>query len=316
MKSRLLCRLWLLLIILYSGQVLAKLDPLHQQASNNPKLIELNPQYKGYEKKNNNDFLWRQEQQQQQQRHHQIFDAGTVGSSQRPKPVAQQLSQYFRRLHVQSPSISATFFLSMVVFVAWQIPRAQPFMQRHFVCRGPNVVGRKHRYHTLVLASISHTGLYHLVVNCLTLLSFGPSVRQAIAPRPIWPILLGASLSGSAMFLIMDYFVHRHRYSGGCLGLSAVTLALMAFWARLYPERTLRFFLGPIPVSMTASMALYALVSWSLLATLFPMATNGDSIAHSAHLGGLLFGYLYYEWWSSSQRRRRQKWKTSFQSPW
>lgn len=146
----------------------------------------------------------------------------------------------------------------------------------------------------------------------MTLLSFGPSVRQAIAPRPVWPVLLGASLSGSLMYIMMDYVVHRQQDSGGCLGLSTVTLGLIAFWARLYPERTLRFLLGPIPVSMTASMALYALLGWSLIAALFPMVAN-DSIAHSGHLGGLLFGCLYYEWWSS-RRKRRQKWKTSFVS--
>lgn len=167
------------------------------------------------------------------------------------------------------------------------------------------------RYHTLVLASISHTGLYHLLINCISLLSFGPLVQQAIAPRPLWPMLLGASVSGSVVYLIMDCVLHRQRYSGGYLGLSAVTLALISFWARLYPERTLRFFVGPIPISMTANIALYALTTLSVVAALFPMAMGGASVSHSAHLGGLLFGYLYYEWWCLQRQSQRQKWKAS-----
>ena len=280
---------------------MAKLDPYSRTSlrfQSNPDFIELNPRYKGNEiDDSHNDFFWRQQEQQH------FFETKATGFHR----FVSQLSQYFRQLHMQSPSIAATLFLSIIVFVAWQIPRAQPFLLRHFICSGSNLV----RSQSLLLASISHKELYHLLVNYMVLLSFGPSVQQAIAPKPVWPILVGASLSGSAMYLFMGYVLQGQRYSKGCLGLSAVTLALTAFWARLHPEGTMRFLVGPIPVTLPANRALYALVAWSLVAALFPMMTGGDLVAHSGHLGGLLFGYLYYEWWLSQRRPRRQKCKLS-----
>ncbi len=284
--------LWLLTVLLLGkSQVRAKLEP---HRSSNPDLIELNPHYKGYTR--DDDFQWRQQQDRR------FFQATT---SRRPQP----LTQYFRQLYAQSPSICLTFFLSIAVFVAWQIPSAQPFLQRNFYCHASNI--QQKRYHTLLLASVSHKGFYHLLVNCMSLLSFGPSVRQALAPNPIWPLLLGASLSGSGMFLIMNHVTQR---SWGGLGLSDVTCALIAFWARLYPEGTLGFYLGPIPVKMTAKKAVYALVTWSLAATLLPVITLGDSVGHSAHLGGLLFGYFYDDWFSQ-QGKRRHRWK-AVESSW
>ncbi|GAX25124.1 rhomboid-like protein [Fistulifera solaris] len=285
--------LWLLTILLLGKSIVrAKLEP---RRSSDPDLIELNRHYKGYIiHDGDDDFQWRQEQQRY------FSDAGRH---------SQPVTHYVRQLYAQSPSICLTFMLSIAVFVAWQIPSAQPFLQRHFFCSIFNIEQR--RYHTLLLASVSHKGFYHLLVNCMSLLSVGPSVRQALAPNPVWPLLLGASLSGSGMFLIMNHVTQS--FSGG-LGLSDVTCALIAFWARLYPERTLQFRLGPIPVTMMAKKAVYALVAWSLAATLYPVISLGDSVGHSAHLGGLLFGYFYYDWFSQ-QCKRRHKWKLSFEFP-
>ena len=83
---------------------------------------------------------------------------------------------------------------------------------------------------------------------------------------------------------------------GGCMGLSGVTLAFLATFARMYPQRELGVMLmGIIPVRMQAQVALSCTVGVECSG--FHVSGIGGNVAHSAHLGGLLFGMGYYEVW-------------------
>jgi len=121
-------------------------------------------------------------------------------------------------------------------------------------------------------------------------LRFGPEVRQSIAAfgLPIWPFCVGAALAGSFAFLAFSAVQGGGARFGSCLGASAVTLALLAFYARTYPSRELGFVIMFIPIRMAAEHALAAIG----LVSLFGSIVSGglrDGIAHGAHLGGAPF---------------------------
>jgi membrane associated rhomboid family serine protease len=111
---------------------------------------------------------------------------------------------------------------------------------------------------------------------------------------PVWPLLLGGALAGSFSYLLFE------SGGGGCIGLSAVTLSLLAVQAQLYPQNVMAFrLMGVIPVRIQAEKALRVLLVWSLWGSLWKRAgkQGGVPIAHSAHLGGLLFGIAYHAAW-------------------
>jgi membrane associated rhomboid family serine protease len=90
------------------------------------------------------------------------------------------------------------------------------------------------------------------------------------------------------------------------MGLSDVTMALLAVYARIFPRQNLGIFLaGVIPVRMPASRLLNVVAAWScagcLLSRVRAPATN---VGHAAHLGGIVFGLAYYEAWI-----RRREWQ-------
>jgi membrane associated rhomboid family serine protease len=124
------------------------------------------------------------------------------------------------------------------------------------------------------------------------LLSLGPQVQQTLRMTtgnrwPLWPLLAGAALSGSIFFLLFS--------QSGCLGLSSVTLGLLAVYARFFPDRTMGVVLaGIFPVRMPAERLLTVLLVWSAVGSLLHRRSG---VAHAAHLGGLLFGCGYYELW-------------------
>mmetsp|Transcript_28123 Transcript_28123/g.39555 ORF Transcript_28123/g.39555 Transcript_28123/m.39555 type:complete len:351 (-) Transcript_28123:32-1084(-) len=205
----------------------------------------------------------------------------------------ERIQIFANNLHQASPTLSAGLWTCISIFILWRIPLFQGILQRYFVCSRYNVI-RNHRYPALLLSAISHVSLTHLAVNMLTWLNMGPQLRRDLVLNggwPLWPLVLGSALSGSLLYLLFTK-------DGGCLGLSGVTLAFLAVTARMYPNRD--FTIGRIfPVRVPAEIALGVFFLWSLLGSLAPASGGGrTSVAHAAHLGGILFGTGYYELWN------------------
>ena len=156
---------------------------------------------------------------------------------------------------------------------------------------------RSGRIHVLVTSAVSHISFMHILMNLVTFLSLGPQVKQALATTrwQFWLLMLGSAVVGNLGHLLLG---HRD----GCLGLSGVTLSLMAIVARLHPNHILAIrFMGIFPVKMPAHVLLRILLVWSLLGSF----RKNTSIAHVTHLGGLLFGMAYFELW------KRRSWQRS-----
>lgn len=153
----------------------------------------------------------------------------------------------------------------------------------------------------MFLSAISHSSLVHMLLNLYGLFTFGPSVRQTIAPAglPIWPFVVGACIISSAFFLALSPY-------GGCLGLSGVTLAMLAFYARANPSNVLGFMVGFIPIRMPAEYALTGIFVMSLLGVL----TKGskDGVAHATHIGGIVFGVSYFELFARGWLTSKRPW--------
>ena len=211
------------------------------------------------------------------------------------------------------PSLAATVAACLSVFVSWHIPACSNLLQQWFVASRHNLA--QGRWLSLVLSAFSHSSFTHIALNLVTLLSFGPAVQRSLQstslqPWPMWPLLLGSTLSGSITFLALqalsvsdNTLTAIHRYQG-CMGLSAVTCALVAVFCRMNPKAQLRMLLaGLVPVYMTAQVLLVSMLTISFLGWLGTQnSSRGGGVAHAAHLGGLLFGLGYYELWTRRYR--------------
>ncbi|MEL6539750.1 MAG: rhomboid family intramembrane serine protease [Bacteroidota bacterium] len=79
------------------------------------------------------------------------------------------------------------------------------------------------------------------------------------------------------------------------VGASGAIFGILTGFAVLFPNVEILIMFVPIPIKAKYFMALYAL--YELHAGLQNNAA--DNIAHFAHLGGVLFGYLYIRQWKS-----------------
>lgn len=83
------------------------------------------------------------------------------------------------------------------------------------------------------------------------------------------------------------------------VGASGAVFGLLIAFAMIFPDVELMLIFLPIPIK-----AKYFVPFYALLELFFGVASfKGDNIAHFAHLGGALFGFLLVKWWKRNQFR-------------
>lgn len=76
------------------------------------------------------------------------------------------------------------------------------------------------------------------------------------------------------------------------VGASGAIYGILLAFGMLFPEQ--RMFIFPLPVPIKAKWFVCIFVGIELLSAL---GTSGSSVAHFAHLGGALFGYIMIRYW-------------------
>jgi membrane associated rhomboid family serine protease len=260
--------------------------------------IELNPQYESKSPSpsppvhTNEHQEWLRLQLQQQLQIQQPQNTHAFQRQVANESIFSRMRQYMINLKKASPSVFWTALSCIGIFILWQIPLAIPLLLKSCVCSRSNIIQAAGL--PLFLAAISHASLYHLLANLFTLCSIAPGV-YSVTKSPLWPLLLGSAVFSNAVFVGL-------RRSGSCLGLSGVTMSVIAVQARGVPNRVYSFLLGGIlPISLPANQILQALLAVSLVGSFM----RNSRIAHLVHLAGLIFGVLYYELYVNRPGRRR-----------
>jgi len=264
-------------------------------------IVQVNPNYLQHKKKPYTLGDLEREQQQPSYYNIEQTQSFAIGPNSQLS-LFQLIHLYASHLLRSSPPLFATAAASIGIFFLWQFPSLHATLNRNFVSSRYNI--KAGRWYVLLLSAISHSGLLHLAFNLSSLMMLGPKVQQVVERSslshrwPVWPLLVGSAISSSAMFLVCE-----GRYGGG-MGLSGVTAALLAVFAMTFPDAVMGILVaGVLPVRMSARQLLQLTFLWSVGGTLLAMK-HPQKIAHSAHLGGLLFGLGYYEMWYRRLQRR------------
>ncbi|MFH1459707.1 MAG: rhomboid family intramembrane serine protease [Candidatus Omnitrophota bacterium] len=143
-----------------------------------------------------------------------------------------------------------------------------------------------------------HAGLWHLVLNLLMLWMFGSVLEKT------W---------GKYKFLIYYFFtgigagvcscIFGYNSFSPVVGASGSIFGLLVAYAIMFPEAIiLLFFIFPMKMK-------YAAIVLAGINLLGALSNPGNGIAYIAHLGGGLFGYLYFKSGWIRDRLSRLSWK-------
>ena len=170
----------------------------------------------------------------------------------------------------------------------------------------------------LVTYMFMHAGIEHIAFNMLALWMFGRVVETVWGPRKFlfYYIFCGigagvmqeiaqffwlySTLNSQLSLGVFDAFSVMSQMSEQLNGLTTVgasgaIYAILLAFGMIFPEE--RIFIFPLPIPIKAKWFVIFYAGVELFSAL---ATPGDHVAHLAHLGGMLFGFLLIRYWRKS----------------
>ncbi|HEX6215650.1 MAG TPA: rhomboid family intramembrane serine protease [Vicinamibacterales bacterium] len=131
----------------------------------------------------------------------------------------------------------------------------------------------------------STRGLGHILFNMLALWMFGTELERTWGTRFFTKYYFITGIGAAATSLLLSLFI-ADIYHSTTVGASGAIYGLLIAYAMYFPHRTIYYIIFPIPARVfVAIMGLIAF--WS------SVSGSGGGVAHTAHLGGLVVGYLY-----------------------
>lgn len=149
-----------------------------------------------------------------------------------------------------------------------------------------------------------HGSFAHLFFNGIALYQFGARIEMAWgAQRYLTFFLVCVIGAGLCQLLFMAVMPDT---AGPTLGASGGVYGLLLAYAMLFPRERVMLLIPPVPMS-----ARTLVIAFGALSLLMGMTGTGGGIAHFAHLGGMLFGWLLIRYWRGQppfRPKRRGPW--------
>ena len=142
----------------------------------------------------------------------------------------------------------------------------------------------------LVTHMFAHGGFFHLLFNMFVLWMFGSMLERIWGPKRFLIFYLACGLAAGVAHLALE--------NVAAVGASGAIMGLFAAFAYLFPNTEMIMF--PIPVPVKAKYAIALLAAYDLFSGVNPL---GDNIAHFAHLGGLVMGFILVIIWNKTNKQ-------------
>ena len=133
-----------------------------------------------------------------------------------------------------------------------------------------------------------HGDLLHLSFNMLGLWMFGSELERLWGRQRYWQFLLASLLAAAATQLLVTWLT---RSMVPTVGASGALFGLLLAFGMLFPNRIIVPLIPPIPMKARTFVIVFGVLE--LVLGLY----GRSGIAHFAHLGGMLGGFLMIRYW-------------------
>jgi rhomboid-like protein len=162
----------------------------------------------------------------------------------------------------------------------------------------------------------SHGGISHILFNMFGLFMFGRILENFWGGKKFLLFYLLCGVGAAACHLGVQYFRSEQLLQAvlanngsditklshalaPAVGASGAIMGVLAGFAYLFPNTELYIMFIPIPVK--AKWAVLGMTAIDLFGGVANM--SGDNIAHFAHLGGAIVGFLLVYYWNKTNRK-------------
>ena len=128
-------------------------------------------------------------------------------------------------------------------------------------------------------------GLSHILFNMLALWMFGTELERTWGTRFFTKYYFVTGVGAAVTSLALSFFI-ADIYESTTVGASGAIYGLLIAYAMYFPHRVIYYIIFPIPARIFVAIMGF-IAFWS------SVSGSGGGVAHTAHLGGLVIGYLY-----------------------
>ena len=132
---------------------------------------------------------------------------------------------------------------------------------------------------------------FHILFNMYALWMFGTALERVWGSKKFLIFYLSCGLAAGVAQLLLAH--------NPAVGASGAIMGLLAGFAYLFPNT--EFFILPLPFPIKAKFMVIIYAAIDLFGGVHPGKT--DDIAHFAHLGGLVMGFILVIIWNKTNRK-------------
>jgi membrane associated rhomboid family serine protease len=149
---------------------------------------------------------------------------------------------------------------------------------------------------TLLTYGLLHETFFHIFFNGLLIFFIGRALQNRLGTGRWLELFFGGILIGGILWLGVQYLLPVR--GAPLIGASAGAYALLGFFALQAWRESLTLYLYIIPIRLTGKQLFFAaLILQGFFFVFTEIAPNAGvgGVAYSAHLGGLGFGWFYFQ---------------------
>jgi len=187
----------------------------------------------------------------------------------------------------QLPLVVKNLLIINILFFIGQQTELSEYLERYLALWSFDS-GRLNFYQ-LITYGFLHGNLPHLIFNMIPLFMFGRVLENTWGSKRFLNYYLLTVIGAGIVQLIVGGF-------SITIGASGAVFGLLAGFGILFPNTQLFLLFPPIPIK-----AKYFVIGYCLIELfLGGIAIQGDTIAHFAHLGGAIMGFLIIKYWQKN----------------
>jgi membrane associated rhomboid family serine protease len=131
-----------------------------------------------------------------------------------------------------------------------------------------------------------HADISHIIFNLFALWIFGQAIENLWGTKKFYIYYFLTGIGAAVIHMLIGVS------SGYTIGASGAVFGILLAFGMMFPDRTIYMIFPPIPIKAKYFVAMYGIIE------LFSGLSRSDSgVAHFAHLGGLVVGYLLIKFW-------------------
>ena len=154
------------------------------------------------------------------------------------------------------------------------------------------------RSYQVVTYMFMHANVAHIFFNMYALYMFGTAVETVWGPKKFLFYYLFTGFGALGLQFLVQFIEFKYfgadpsAANGPMLGASGAVFGILAAYGMQFPNNELRLLFPPITLKAKYFVLIYAAIEVGL--GLSPFQTG---VAHFAHVGGALFGFLLIMFW-------------------